>query len=133
MVAVMRSIGFACLLALAACSRSDEKAAPAPGQPAARPATDPVHARQLISQGALVLDVRTPDEFADGHVPSATNIAVQEVGARRAEIDQMVGGDRSRPVVVYCASGGRAAKAKAQLEAAGYTHVVNGGGYDDLR
>jgi len=52
-----------------------------------------------------------------------------DVGA----VDKLVGGDKTKPVVVYCARGGRAQKAKDQLDAAGYTHVVNGGGYDDLR
>ena len=45
---------------------------------------------------------------------------------------QLVGGDKAKPVVVYCASGARSRKAQQQLEAAGYTNVVNGGGYDDL-
>ena len=50
-----------------------------------------------------------------------------------AAVDKLTGGDKAKPVVVYCAKGGRAQKAKEALEAAGYTHVVNGGGYDDLR
>jgi phage shock protein E len=48
-------------------------------------------------------------------------------------VDQLVNNDRSKPVVLYCGSGPRADKAKRQLEAAGYTNVVNGGGYKDLR
>jgi phage shock protein E len=96
-------------------------------------AKDPAAARTLIADGAVVLDVRSPDEYADGHLSKATNIPVQELGGRLAEVDKLVGGDRSRAVVVYCAAGKRAAKAKTQLEAAGYTTVVNGGGFDDLR
>lgn len=94
---------------------------------------DPEAARKLIAAGAVVVDVRTTDEFADEHLPAATNIPVQELGTRMTEVDKLVGSDKSRPIVVYCASGRRAGKAKAQLEAAGYTHVVNGGGFDDLR
>ena len=60
-------------------------------------------------------------------IPSATNIPVDEVTARVAEIDRLVGGNKAAAVVVYCASGARAADATQQLEAAGYTHVVNGG------
>ena len=128
----MRSSLLAAFLALSACSSKPSDAAA--DQPAtATPVTDPATSRRLIGEGAVVLDVRSPEEFEDGHVERAVNVPVQEVGARLAEIDQLVGGDRRRPVVVYCAAGGRAAKAKATLEAAGFTTVVNGGGYKDLR
>ncbi len=73
------------------------------------------HHRKLVEQGALLLDVRTPAEFAEGHVTRATNIPVQELAARIEEL-----GARSRPVVVYCRSGGRSAQAAAMLSAAGY-------------
>jgi len=120
-------------LALAGCSKSDTpNSQPAPAAPAAA-AKDPATAKKLIAGGAVVVDVRTPEEFGDGHVASATNIPVQELATRIAEVDKLVGADKAKPVVVYCSAGKRAARAKAQLEAAGYTHVVNGGGYDDLR
>ena len=64
--------------------------------------TTALHHRQLVEQGALLLDVRTPAEFSEGHVPHATNIPVQELGARLGEV-----GPKTRPVVVYCRSGGR--------------------------
>ena len=73
------------------------------------------HHRKLVEQGALLLDVRTPAEFAEGHVTRATNIPVQELPARLQEV-----GSRSRPVVVYCRSGGRSAQASAMLSAAGF-------------
>ena len=92
---------------------------------------DPAQAKQLIAQGATVLDVRSPDEYAGGHLPQATNVPIQSFDV--AAVDKLVGGDKSKPIVTYCAKGGRAQKAKDALEAAGYTHVVNGGGYDDLR
>ncbi len=87
----------------------------------------------MISSGAVVVDVRTPDEFREGHLPQATNVPIQDFSQRLAEIDALTGGDKTKPVVVYCASGNRSGKAKQQLEAAGYTQVVNGGGFDDLR
>lgn len=90
-------------------------------------------ARKLISEGAAVVDVRTAEEYGEGHVASAQNIPIDDFSARLAEVDKLVGGDKSKPVVLYCAGGRRAAKAKQQLEAAGYTHVVNGGGFDDLQ
>jgi phage shock protein E len=121
----------ALVLALASCSKSDAPSKAETSDP--KPAKDPAAAKTLIAAGATVLDVRSPDEFSGGHVATATNIPVGDVGNRLADVDKLVGGDKTKPVVVYCAKGGRAAKAKVELEAAGYTHVVNGGGYDDLK
>ena len=73
------------------------------------------HHRQLIEQGALLLDVRTRDEFHDGHVARAVNIPVQELAQRLHEL-----GPTTRPVVVYCRSGGRSAAAAQLLTQAGY-------------
>lgn len=73
------------------------------------------HHRELVAQGALLLDVRTPAEFKEGHVPNALNVPVQELPQRLAEV-----GPTSRPVVVYCRSGGRSAMASQLLRSAGY-------------
>jgi len=118
-------------LPLAACSKS-ESAAPPPAETAKR-GKDPAKAREMIAAGAVLVDVRSPDEFAEGALPRATNIPIQDFAGRIAEVEKLAGGDKTRPIVVYCAVGGRAAKAKQQLETAGYTQVVNGGGFDDLR
>ncbi len=121
----------------AACSKSE--APPAGGTPAGHvetatpPAKDPQKAKQMIASGAVVLDVRTPEEFSGGHLPQAQNMPVQTFGDHLAEVDKLTGGDKTKPIVTYCEKGGRAAKAKQQLEAAGYTNVVNGGGYNDLK
>jgi phage shock protein E len=125
----MRTLLLALTLVVSGCSRSEAPPEPAP----AKQGKDPAAARTLISSGALVLDVRTPEEFDEEHLPKATNVPVDKVGDRLAEIEQLAGGDKHRPIVVYCASGGRSAKAKRVLESAGYTRVVNGGGLDDLR
>jgi rhodanese-related sulfurtransferase len=77
---------------------------------------------QLLSEppaNALVLDVRTPEEYGGGHVPGAINVPHTEVAERLEEL----GDDRSRPVVVYCERGGRAAQAEAALLAGGFTDV----------
>jgi rhodanese-related sulfurtransferase len=71
--------------------------------------------RQLVASGALLLDVRTPAEFGEGHVPQALNVPVQELGVRLGEL-----GSKERPIVVYCRSGGRSAQATALLRRAGY-------------
>lgn len=122
---------FLAAIALGNCAKPEPALRAEPVQ-VAPPSTDPVTARALISSGAVVIDVRTADEFADRHLAMAVNLPVDELPGRLAEVDRLVGGDRTRPVVVYCTAGKRAARAKAQLEAAGYTHVVNGGGLDDL-
>jgi len=71
-------------------------------------------ARTRISEGATVLDVRTPAEYAAGHVEAARNIPVDELPARLSEVP------RGAPVVVYCQSGRRSARAAATLREAGY-------------
>jgi len=80
-----------------------------------------------IPEGALIVDVRSAAEYQSGHFPGARNIPVGEVGARVAEF-----GDKDRPIVVYCRAGRRAATAKAQLEKAGFTNVVNGGSLEAM-
>lgn len=72
-------------------------------------------AHRLVSDGATLLDVRTPAEFSSRHLEGAVNVPVDEVGARLEEIP------RDRPVVVYCRSGARSARAAEELRAAGYT------------
>jgi len=128
---------FVLLLSLVGCSKSESSASTAqasePKPSAPKPAKDPASARKLIADGAFVLDVRTPDEYAAGHLANAANVPIQEFAQRMAEVEKLAGVDKARPVVVYCAAGRRATKAKQQLEAAGYTNVVNGGGFDDLR
>src|SRR3954467_5073622 len=120
----------ASLSLISGCSKSEPTPAPAA---AASSAKDPQTAKKLVASGAVVLDVRSPGEFAEEHLPQATNVPVDTVRDRIADVEKLTGGDKSRPIVVYCAKGSRAAKAKLVLEEAGYTRVVNGGGLDDLR
>ncbi|MCB9626003.1 MAG: rhodanese-like domain-containing protein [Sandaracinaceae bacterium] len=86
------------------------------------PAQKNDHARQLVARGALLLDVRTPVEYSGGHIEGALNIPVQELGKRVSEL-----GPPSRPVVVYCRSGGRSCAAAEILSKAGYEVVDVGG------
>ncbi len=80
-----------------------------------------------ITSGALIVDVRTPGEYEAGHYPGAVNIPLDEIDARIIEF-----GDVNRPIVVYCRSGNRSARAKAILEAHGFRDVTNGGGLRDM-
>ncbi len=92
-----------------------------------------VSPKEAVAKASLVLDVRTPEEFAGGHLDKAENIPVDQVDAQLDAIAAKVGGDKSKPIAVYCAAGGRAAKAKTALEKAGFTNVTNAGGYKDLK
>ena len=78
----------------------------------------PGEAKRLAAAGALLLDVRTPAEFAQGHLPGALNIPVVELPDRLAEL-----GGPDRDVVVYCRSGMRSARAATVLRRAGYRAV----------
>jgi phage shock protein E len=128
---MLRTILLAILFATTSCSKS-EPAQTSAGAPT-KPSKDPATAKKMIAAGAVVLDVRTVDEFNAGHLPTANNIPIDHFAERVSEVEQLASADKTKPIVVYCAAGGRAAKAKRALEAAGFTQVVNGGGFDDLR
>lgn len=78
-------------------------------------------AQALVKGGATLLDVRTPEEFASGHVDGAINIPVGTLATRMAEVP------REKPVVLYCRSGMRSARAASMLRAEGYERVHNVG------
>lgn len=67
----------------------------------------------------LILDVRTPGEFAAGHVPGAVNIPHDQLAERLSEVERF----RSAPVVVYCKSGRRAGMAASVLSDAGFSQI----------
>jgi phage shock protein E len=81
---------------------------------------------ELKAAGAQIVDVRTPAEFEQGHVPGSVNIPLDQVMARMLEID------RSRPVLLCCASGGRSGMAKQMLEREGYAQAHNAGPWTNL-
>lgn len=67
----------------------------------------------------LILDVRTPGEFSDGHIPGAFHIDHREIESRIGEIEAY----RDKPVVVYCYSGMRAGMVESYLIENGFTQV----------
>src|SRR5512146_1082746 len=105
--------------ALAGCARQQGRTESAPPAAAASPAS----AARAQTAPAYV-DVRTPAEFAAGHVVGAVNIPYDQIPQRWAELDSL----RSKPVVLYCRSGHRAGIALEELKTHGFTGVVNGGG-----
>lgn len=87
-------------------------------------------AHQLVQkQGAVLLDVRTPQEFAEGHVDGALNIPVQELESKLASLPAK----KDQDVVVYCRSGIRSAKASGILKGAGFTRVHDLGAMSNWR
>lgn len=76
---------------------------------------------QLKTEGAQLVDCRTPGEFMTGHAPGTKNIPVDQIQARIGELDP------ARPVVLCCASGGRAQWAAAFLRSQGFARVENMG------
>jgi rhodanese-related sulfurtransferase len=81
----------------------------------------------LKAGGAQIVDVRTPAEFAQGHVRESRNIPLDQFLARIQEIDP------ARPVLLCCASGGRSGMAKTILDKAGYQQVHNAGPWTRLQ
>jgi rhodanese-related sulfurtransferase len=75
--------------------------------------------------------VRTPEEFAGKHLEGAVNIPVDDLKGRLGDVDKLTGGDKSKPIVVYCQAGGRAGRAKGVLVEAGHPQVTNLGGIGD--
>ena len=86
--------------------------APAADTPAVRP---------------IIVDVRSPEEYAQGHLRGAILLPHTEAADRAAELF----GDKDAPLAVYCKAGIRAENARQALESLGYTNVTNLGGIDD--
>lgn len=78
-------------------------------------------AQAMAKRGAVLLDVRTVEEFRSGHVTGAINMPYEEVGERIA----FLAPDKSAPVLVYCLSGGRSGIAKSVLRRLGYSEAHN--------
>jgi len=74
--------------------------------------------KKAINDGGLLLDVRSPGEFSGGHIEGALNIPVGNLQSRLSEL-----GPEDRAIVVYCASGGRSARAAKVLRAKGFNEV----------
>lgn len=79
-----------------------------------------------LAPGTTVIDVRTPSEYAAGHLQGAVNIDIQG-----ADFAAKIGAlPKDGTYVLYCRSGARAGTALNQMKAAGFAHVTNAGGID---
>ena len=77
----------------------------------------------------IILDVRRADEFAEGHIPGAINVANEEIGTE--EIPELP--DKAQLILVYCRSGRRSKEAAEKLVKLGYTNIVEFGGILDWK
>ena len=78
----------------------------------------PDKARSLVKSGARLIDVRSPAEFAAGHIDGAVNVPVGALSDDKL-------GPKDQPLILYCASGTRSAIARTALKTRGFTHVFN--------
>lgn len=88
-----------------------------------------VRAAETSAPPPVYIDVRTTEEFAADHVAGALHLPYRSIGRT---IERAVP-DRSAPIVLYCAVGGRAGVALRTLRRMGYRNAVNGGGFEDLK
>ena len=103
----------------------------------AAPAESEASYRQISTDGAIammeeennyiILDVRTPEEFADKHIPDAINVPNETIGTE--EIPELP--DKEQLILVYCRSGNRSKQASDKLANLGYTNIVEFGGIND--
>jgi rhodanese-related sulfurtransferase len=93
----------------------------------AGPFIPPDEAKALVQKGAVLVDVRTPEEFASGHLEGAINIPVDELSMRKGELK------KDAELVLYCRSGARSARGQALLKEAGYPKVHNLGGMSNWK
>lgn len=90
---------------------------------------DPREAKRRLAadKNILLLDVRTPEEYREVHIPGSTSLPLDHL---ESDISK-VAGDPDTEIIVYCLSGARAASACRRLAAMGYTNVSNLGGIRD--
>jgi len=83
--------------------------------------------KQIIKDGAQIIDVRTTQEYHRGHIAGALNIPLQSLSKNLSKIR------KDKPVITCCASGMRSASAKTFLQSHGFAEVYNGGGWLSLK
>ena len=84
--------------------------------------------RCRTTKGAILLDVRTEEEYRQGHIGGSRNIPVEKIGNAVNLLH-----DKSAPIFVYCRSGQRSRKAVSALRKLGYTEVYNIGGIEQYQ
>jgi rhodanese-related sulfurtransferase len=88
--------------------------------------TPKVDLKSMVEEGAFLVDVRTPGEFAEGHVNGSVNIPLDNVVSELSKFKN------KKNIIVFCRSGNRSGQAKSILEQNGIKGVVNGGTWQDV-
>lgn len=91
---------------------------------APRISADEVRKMTEARENFLLIDVRSPEEYAGGHIPNSLNVPLGQLGQRIARYAK----SKEASIVVYCLSGGRSSQAQSILSGLGYTNVKNLGG-----
>jgi rhodanese-related sulfurtransferase len=87
----------------------------------------PADYKELVANGAQIVDVRTKGEYQSGHLKGSVNIPLQVLPQNLSKIR------KDKPVIVCCASGMRSGSAKGILSSNGYAEVYNGGSWNSLQ
>jgi rhodanese-related sulfurtransferase len=83
---------------------------------------------ELVRQGAIIMDVRTKNEFVGGHIKRSVNIPVNMLSSNLSRFK-----DKDKAIITCCATGMRSGSAKSILKSNGYTQVYNGGSWSGLQ
>ena len=86
-----------------------------------------VNYKELVQNGAQIIDVRSPSEFSGGHVKGSLNIPLDGLERQLSKIK------KDKVVITVCASGMRSSIAKSKLKSLGYAEVHNGGAWVSLQ
>lgn len=82
---------------------------------------------ELVKRGAVIIDVRTKDEYQGGHIKGSVNIPLNSLPNNLSRLK------KDKPIITCCASGMRSASAKNILKSGGFPEVYNGGGWMSLQ
>src|SRR5690606_24286435 len=86
-----------------------------------------VNYKELLERGAQIIDVRTKEEYRQGHIKSSVNIPLDTISTQSSKVK------KNKPIVLCCASGRRSGIAKKFLIKKGFPEVYNGGGWMRLQ
>jgi phage shock protein E len=86
-----------------------------------------VNLQEVISAGAVIVDVRTKGEYQSGHLRNSINIPIDNLQQNIKKLK------KDRPIITCCASGARSASARRILKSNGFENVHNGGSWYSLR
>jgi phage shock protein E len=83
--------------------------------------------REVVENGAVILDVRTKGEYQSGHLKNSINIPIDKLTQNLKKLN------KNKPIITCCASGARSASARKLLKSNGFEQVYNGGAWYSLR